>query len=135
MAGEEDTSTLLPKEEKPASKINVGTLLYYARAVDPTMLVYLESNSVNQAKSNETTYQAITKMLDYCATHPDSTVRYKQSDMVLYVYSAGFYLSEYQNHIRCGRCFFKGRKILSRKTKIELFSPYHELSKCGGISF
>ena len=40
MAREMDTSPLLTKEETLIQQI-VGTLLYYSRAVDPTMLVAL----------------------------------------------------------------------------------------------
>ena len=55
-----DTSPLLPKEEKTRIRQFLGTLLYYARAVDPTMLVALGFIYDNQDKSNETTAQALT---------------------------------------------------------------------------
>ena len=51
------------------------------------MMVSLVSIDVNQANSNETTDQAIKKLLDYCATHPYATIRYNKSYMVLHVHS------------------------------------------------
>ena len=50
---------------------------------------------MNQAKINESTDQVIKQLLDYSATHPDDTIRYKQSDMVIRINSDGFYLLEY----------------------------------------
>ena len=86
----------------------MGTLLYYAMAVDPTILVALVSIADNQAKNNETTTQVIKHLLNYCVTHPDYTVRYKESDMVIRVHSAGPHLSESQNHSRSGGNLFLG---------------------------
>ena len=59
MARKEDASTLLTNEDKTHIQKIVGTLLYYARAVNPKMLVYLVSIAVNQAKINEKTAQEI----------------------------------------------------------------------------
>ena len=53
MAGKLGTSLLLTKKEKPHPKI-VGELLYYARSVEPMILVKLGYVSANQAKSNKT---------------------------------------------------------------------------------
>ena len=50
----------------------VGTLLYYARAFYPTILVDLD-----QINSNETTTQSIKQLLDHCDTYPNTTIRYK----------------------------------------------------------
>ena len=71
----------------------VGTLIYYARAVEPTMMSELGYIYENQANSNETTAQATKQLLDYCVTHPDATRRCNQNDMVIRVHSDGFYLS------------------------------------------
>ena len=102
--------TLLPKEEKP-TKTNVGTLLYYSRAVDPTIMVALVSISDERAKSNDTTYQSIKQLLDYCTTHPYTTIIYKQSNMVIHFHSNGYYLSGYQACSQSGGHCFRGSKI------------------------
>jgi hypothetical protein len=68
--------------------------LYYARAVDPTILVTISSLSTQQAKPTTRTMAAINHLLDYCATHPNAISRYHASDMVLHIESDASYLSE-----------------------------------------
>ena len=53
----------------------IGTLLFYARAVDCTMLVALGTLASAQSKGTEATAQAVTQLLNYCATHPEATIR------------------------------------------------------------
>jgi hypothetical protein len=82
----------------------VGTFLYYARAVDSTMLVAL--GSIASAKKSEDTAIAITQLLNYAATNPDATVRYIASDMCLKIHSDASYLSEPKARSRAGGHFF-----------------------------
>ena len=56
--------------------------------------------ALNELATTQTTKTATTKVmdnitwfLDYAATHPDATVRYHASDMVLHVQSDASYLS------------------------------------------
>ena len=65
----------------------LGTLLYYAIAVDSNMLAAISSIATQQANSTIATLQAITQLLNYCATHPNAKVRFVASDMVLWVES------------------------------------------------
>ena len=60
----------------------IGVLLYYARAIDCTMLPTLGSLAAAQSKATDTTAKACTKLLNYAATHPDAIVRYNKSGMV-----------------------------------------------------
>jgi hypothetical protein len=71
----------------------LGTFLYYARAVDSTMLVAIGEIATQQSKATQATMQAITQLLNYCATNPDATIRYIASDMCLHVDSDASYLS------------------------------------------
>jgi hypothetical protein len=48
------------------------------------MLVALGTIAANQSKATATTANAAEKLLNYAATHPDTTIRYRRSDMVLY---------------------------------------------------
>ena len=48
----------------------------------------------------------ITWLLNYCETHPDATIRYEQSDMVLWSASDASYLSEPKARSRAGAIFF-----------------------------
>ena len=52
----------------------IGVLLYYARAVDSTMLVALGTLAATQAKGTEVTMEAAVHLLNYAATHPDATL-------------------------------------------------------------
>jgi hypothetical protein len=88
----------------------IGTLLYYARAVDSTMLVALGTLASAQTQGTEATAQAITQLLNYCATHPDATVRFNASDMFLHVHSDASYLSETKARSRSGGIFFLSSK-------------------------
>jgi hypothetical protein len=72
----------------------LGTLLYYARAVDPTLLVAIGSLAQQQAKPTVATMKGVVQLLDYCATHPNSVVRFRSSDMILHIESDASYLSE-----------------------------------------
>jgi predicted protein tyrosine phosphatase len=63
-----------------------GSVLYYAREVDPTVLMPLNDIATEQTKTKEKTQAAINQMLDYLATHPDATIRYHASDMVLHIH-------------------------------------------------
>jgi hypothetical protein len=72
----------------------LGTLLYYARAVDCTMIPAIGTIATQQANATTATMHAITKLLNYCATHPHAVVRYYASDMILYIESDASYLSE-----------------------------------------
>jgi hypothetical protein len=64
-----------------------GSVLYYARAVDPTVLMPLNDIATEQTKATEKTQAATHQILDYLATHPDATIRYHASDMILHIHS------------------------------------------------
>ena len=84
----------------------IDTLLYYARAVDSTMLVALGSLASVQTNGTAATTVAITQLLNYCAAHPSATLRYHACDMVLHAHSDASYLSEKHARSRSGGIFF-----------------------------
>jgi hypothetical protein len=86
-----------------------GTFLYYARSVDPTMLVTLSALASYQSKATEQAEDAV-KFLNHCATHPDAVLRYSKSDMILTVHSDASYLSESKARSRAGGFFYMGSK-------------------------
>eukprot|EP00957_Ditylum_brightwellii_P001591 124435-Ditylum_brightwellii.AAC.1 len=61
----------------------IGTLLYYARQVDPTMLVAIGTIAVAQSKGTEATAKAVLHLLYCCASHPNTTIRYTPSNTLL----------------------------------------------------
>jgi hypothetical protein len=89
-----DDTALLPPAELTRIQEITGTLLFYARAIDSTMLVALGTIASNQSKGMQATAQALTQLLNYAAAHPDATVRYTPSDMYLHIHSDASYLSE-----------------------------------------
>ena len=89
-----DTSPLLERIDIKFIQEVVGTLLYYARAVNSTMLVALGYIAVQQAAPTEATMTKVKQLLDYASTHPDIIVTYTASNMVLAGNSDASYLSE-----------------------------------------
>jgi hypothetical protein len=87
-----------------------GCVLYYARAVDPTDLMPLNDIATEQIKETEKTQAATNQLLDYLATHPDATIRYHASDMILHIHSDASYLSVSNERSRLGGLFFCGYK-------------------------
>jgi hypothetical protein len=92
-----------------------GSVLYYARAVDPTVLMSLNDIATEQTKVKEKTQAAINQMLDYLATHPDATIPYHASDMILHIHSNASYLSVSNARSRLRGLFFLGNKPPSKK--------------------
>jgi len=71
----------------------VGILLYYARAVDSNLLTASGTIATQQAKGTQAAMEAIMQLLNYCATHPDATIWYHASNMVLWIHSNVSYLT------------------------------------------
>jgi hypothetical protein len=69
-----------------------GSVLYYARTVDPTVLMPLNDIATEKTKVTEKTQAATNQLLDYLATHPDATIRYNSSHMILHIHSDASYL-------------------------------------------
>ena len=81
----------IPHNETPTAVPNgilriqqvVGSILYYARAVDMNILTDLTTLGSEQAKSTTNTIKVTDRLLDYLATHTDAKMRYYASNMVL----------------------------------------------------
>jgi hypothetical protein len=69
-----------------------------------------------QTKATEKTQAATNQMLDYLATHPDATIRYHASDMILNIHSDASYLSVSKARSRLGSLFFLGNKYPKQET-------------------
>jgi hypothetical protein len=108
--------TPLPNDDSPKLSANeikeiqqiVGSILYYARAVNSTVLMALSSIASEQTKGITSTMAKAKQLLDYLATHPDATVRFRASDMVLNIHSNASYLSETNAQSRACSHFFLG---------------------------
>jgi hypothetical protein len=91
-------------------------LLYYARAINPTMLVALGTLASAQTKGTAA------QLLDYAATHPNAILQYKASDMVIHVHSDASYLSEPNACSRAGGLFFSAPCPLPKLMQILIHS-------------
>jgi hypothetical protein len=88
----------------------INSVLYYARAVDPTVSMPLNDIATEQTKATEKMQAATNQILDYLTTHPDATIRYHAFDMILYIHSDAAYLSVSNARSRLGGLFFLGNK-------------------------
>eukprot|EP00804_Cyclotella_cryptica_P019676 CCRYP_016442-RA/>CCRYP_016442-RA protein AED:0.39 eAED:0.39 QI:0/0/0/1/1/0.5/2/0/309 len=100
-----------PKLDKKGIKFIqqvVGSFLYYCRATDTTIPAALSELSQQQTNATENTLKRCEQFLDYMATHPDATIRYYASDMILNVHSDASYLSVPNAHSQAAGIFFLG---------------------------
>jgi len=65
-----DTSRPLGEKEIKAVQKIVGSILYYARAVDMTVLMALSTIANEQTKGTEQTMEKALQVPDYLTTHP-----------------------------------------------------------------
>jgi hypothetical protein len=93
-----------------------GSVLYYAREIDPTFLMPLNDIATEQTKATEKTQASTNQMLDYLATRPDATIRYHASDMILNIHSYASYLSVSNAQSRLGGLFFLGNTPPEQET-------------------
>ena len=80
----------------------LDTFFYWARAVDPTMLVALNTNSAKQPKINLGKSEIVVQFLNYAATHPEAITRYHAIGMTLNMYSGASFLSSPGDKSRAG---------------------------------
>jgi hypothetical protein len=74
------------------------------------VLMPLNDIDTEQTKATEKTQATKNQLLDYLATHPDTTIRYHASDTILHTHSDASYLSVSNTLSRLGGLFFCGKK-------------------------
>ena len=90
----QDNTTKLDDNCKKCIQQIVGTLFYYVHVVDLTILPALSSIASEQAEATKNTEKCTTQLLDYMTMHPDATVHFHASQMILNIHSDASYLSE-----------------------------------------
>jgi hypothetical protein len=108
-ATKDETPPLTAKQCLTIQKVTVS-VLYYARAVDPTVLMPLNDIAPEQTKATEKIQAATNQLLDYLVTHPDATIRYHASDMILHIHRDASYLSVSNARSRLSGLFFAAKK-------------------------
>ena len=106
----EKTPLLQPDDITKLHKI-IGSVLYYARAVDGTIMATLNELSSAKFKDTQATMQATKKLMDYCHTHSDATIRYCASQMHLHIHRDALYLLASKARSRMGGHFFPSYKF------------------------
>jgi hypothetical protein len=106
--------TLSDKDINKLQQIT-GALLYYARAVDPTLIMPINFLASEQSNATEITADKVIKLLNYCNTHPETKIRYHASDMILHIHSDASYLSESEAKSRAGGFFNMGNTTKNDK--------------------
>ena len=88
---DDNSPLMLPKEVTYVQRV-VGSFLYYARAIDSTMLTALSQIAHQQSQPTDNTMKKCQQLMDYTNTYCDTAVRFYASDMVLEVDSDAAYL-------------------------------------------
>ena len=103
-----DSTEPLPPEGIKRIQQVVGTLLYYARVIDNTLLVALNAIAAKQSNRTQQTADDVTKLLNYCTSNPDAVIKYRASDMALHIISDASFMSELGAKSRAGGIYFLG---------------------------
>lgn len=88
-----DNSPALDAANKTTVQEILGTLLFYGRAIDSTILPVIHTSGTQQAAPTKKSMEDITQLLNYCATHPNAVVQFIASNMTLHAKSNGSYLT------------------------------------------
>ena len=92
MAPNPDSSEFLDQQGIKLIQTVVRIFLYYAWALNPTLLRSLNDISCVQDRPTKDTTENAKWFLDYAATYPNSIIRYHVSQTVLQVDSDAAYL-------------------------------------------
>ncbi len=102
----------------------VGSILYYARAVDMMVLMALSAIAVEQTKATGKTIGKCIQLLDYLARNSEAKVRYYASNMIMNIHSDASYLLETRARSRACGHFFMGWMPKNRKP-IKINGPFN----------
>jgi hypothetical protein len=92
------------------------------------MLQTLNDLATAQSRGTQATAMAMTHFLNYCATHPDATIRFKASNMLLHVHSDASYLSAPEALSQAGGHHFLGKQ---KHSAVPTFNngPIHTIAR------
>jgi len=71
-----DTTPALSAEGVKTIQEIVGMFNWYSLAADPTMARTLSSIAAREARATTKVREEVKQFLDYCASHPNATVRF-----------------------------------------------------------
>ena len=105
-----DDSDPMNKEQIKKLEQVCGKFLYYARAVDDTMLHALNDLATQKNDGTQKTVEALIYFLNYCASNPDAMKLYRASGMILTIDSDAAYLVAKGARSRAGGFHYLGNK-------------------------
>ena len=89
----ESESPPLAKDKKKYVQQVLGSFLYYARAIDMTILHALSAVASEQTNPTERTLKRVQQLLHYMHTNPTAVSSFRSPDMILNVHSDASYMS------------------------------------------
>jgi hypothetical protein len=103
-----EASTAPPVDDQTKKFIQkvCGKFLFYARAIDSTLLTPISAIASQAAAPTKDTLTQTKHLLDYLTTQEEAVLTYNASEMILAVHSDASYLSEPKARSRAGgHCF------------------------------
>ena len=108
-----DDSPPLSSADTATIQIIVGSLLYYARAVDASMLTAVCLLASHQSAPTQATLRSAMRLLGYAKANPANSLVFKPSDMILRIYSDASYLNRPRSGSTAGGFHFLGTTDLT----------------------
>ena len=84
----------------------IRDVLYYARDVDGNLITTINELASPLSKGSQVTMKATKKLMGYCYTHSDATIRYCASQMQLQIHRDASYLAASKARSRVVGHFF-----------------------------
>ena len=106
----EDLTNKLDEDQIKFIQRVTGKFLFYARAIDDTMLHAINDIASSTANGTEATLAATRYFLNYAASNPNGQIIYRASDMILRIDSDAAYLVRPEARSRAGGYHYLGSK-------------------------
>ncbi len=103
-----DASPLASESDKKLLQSVVGTLLYYCRAVDPSICTAVHQLGSIQSKPTDNDMAKMERLLRYVSSHSNNGICYYASSMTLQLMSDASYLSRPKARSVCGHFSYLG---------------------------
>ena len=106
-----DSSPLASAAQQKELQVIVGTLLYYARSVDPSILTAVHELGSVQAKPSLNDMRKMERLLQYVSVHQNQGIRFHASNMQLQIQSDASYLSRTKARSVLGGLHYLGTTV------------------------
>ena len=119
---------LIPAAAKRIQE-NVGSLLFYARGVDPTILPTVNLLVSLQSSPTQDVADIADRLLQYCSRYPNNELVYHASNMTLFIQVDASYLS--RSNARCvagGICYLSNKGLSNQGQPEQINGAIHAVS-------